>query len=330
MNDDFYMGLALDAAWPYQGLTYPNPAVGCVIVDKNGAILAIKSHQKKGEAHAELLAVKEALNYLNPKLQFPSNPSDLHEFILKNHDNLLKDAMVYVTLEPCSHYGSTPPCSILLSSLHVRRVCIGVGETNPEASGGVEILKSQGIDVVLGVMKNECEALIAPFKAWRSGHFGFVKIGMSQNGVMSGGIITNLASREHMHKIRDRLELLVIGGNTLRTDNPRLDARLVHGKSPNVLVLSEKKNFDNSFNLFKVPDREVYIESSWERFFNAPFAMVEAGPNLFANLPESIKWMLVYRSNSFKIGETIKCHSDWRMLWQSENEGEFYGWFCRE
>jgi diaminohydroxyphosphoribosylaminopyrimidine deaminase/5-amino-6-(5-phosphoribosylamino)uracil reductase len=330
MNDNFYMGLALDAAWPYQGLTYPNPAVGCVIVDKNGAILAISAHRKRGEAHAELSAVALALLHLRPNIQLPQNPNELHAFILKNHSNLLKDATVYVTLEPCSHYGSTPPCSLLLGSLHVKRVCIGVRDPNPNASGGMEFLKSKGIDIELGICAKECADLINPFRAWQNGHFGFVKLAMSLNGVMSGGKISSLHSRTHMHAIRDKLTLLAIGGNTLRQDNPKLDSRLVNGKAPDVLVLSKQNDFDKDANIFKIQNRKVYIESSWERFFNTPFGMIEAGPKLFENLPKSIKYMLLYRSNSFKEGIGVNCQDQWKMLWQGRNEEDSFGWFYRE
>lgn len=330
MSDNFYMGLALDAAWPYQGLTYPNPAVGCVIVDKNGAILSISAHQKSKQAHAELNAVKLALEKLNPQFRFPKEPNDLHAFILKNHNNLLKDATVYVTLEPCNHYGSTPPCSMLLASLHVKRVCIGVLDSNQQASGGAKFLRSKNIDVKLNIMQKECEALIGPFKEWQKGHFGFVKIAMSLNGVMSGKAISSLASRTHMHALRDKLSLLAIGGNTVRTDNPKLDARLVNGKAPDVLILSKSKEFGKDLELFNVLDRKVYIESSWERFFNASFAMLEAGPNLLAAMPQSIKWMLVYRSSKFKLGLSPKLQSEWRLLWQGLKGEDSFGWYYRE
>lgn len=330
MNDNFYMGLALDAAWAYQGLTYPNPAVGCVIVDKNGQILAIEAHQKKGDAHAELQAVKSALTVLNPQFNFPSKPNDLHHFILKNHHDLLKDSSVYVTLEPCSHQGSTPPCSQLLASLHVKRVCIGVRDKTPNASGGMDMLKSNGVSVELRIMEQECNALIAPFLAWQNGHFGFVKLAMSLNGVMSGGAITSLDARAHMHAIRDKLSLLVIGGNTLREDNPKLDARLINGRAPDVLVYSREKNFSPNANIYGVKNRNIFIESSLERFNKTQFGMIEAGPNLFETLPKSIKWMLLYRSNQFRKGISPNIQDNWKMLWQGRIAEDSFGWFYRE
>lgn len=330
MNSHFFMKLALDAAWKYQGLTYPNPAVGCVVVDKNGQILAVEAHQKRGEAHAELRAVASALKRLNPQFEFPSNPSNLHAFIIKHHNNLLKDSSIYVTLEPCAHYGSTPPCSLLLASLHVKRVYIGIRDNTLDAKGGVEFLKSHQISIELGVMQNECEMLIAPFLAWQEGHFGFVKLAMSLNGVMSGGTITCAASREHMHGIRDKLTLLVIGGNTLREDNPLLDARLVDGKAPNVLIYSKEKNIPHDAKLLTVQDREVFIEPNLQRFYDTRFGMIEAGPKMFENLPEDIKWMLVYRSNRFKKGIAPNVQNDWKMAWQGQIDEDSLGWFYRE
>ena len=147
---------------------------------------------------------------------------------------------------------------------------------------------------------------------------------------MSGGQITSLYSRTHMHAIRDKLTLLTVGGNTIRMDNPRLDARLVNGKAPDVLIFSHQDSFDKEAQVFSVPNRNVYIEPSWERFFNTPFGMVEAGPNLFSNLPKSIKYMLLYRSNSMKQGVGISQKDQWKMLWQGRNEDDSYGWFYRE
>ncbi|MDR3345670.1 MAG: riboflavin biosynthesis protein RibD, partial [Campylobacteraceae bacterium] len=108
VNDEFYLSLAINEAWKYQILTYPNPAVGCVITDKNGTLLACEAHKRAGCAHAELEASRQALAKLNPLLKFPQNPNELHAFIIKNHENLLKNSTFYVTLEPCAHQGKTP------------------------------------------------------------------------------------------------------------------------------------------------------------------------------------------------------------------------------
>lgn len=119
---NFYMNLALNEAWKYQFLTYPNPAVGCVILDKNEKILAIKAHEKAGCAHAELNAIAHAFTNLNPEISLPQEANAMHEFICKNHRGIFKDSIAFVTLEPCSHQGKTPPCAKLFSELGFKKI----------------------------------------------------------------------------------------------------------------------------------------------------------------------------------------------------------------
>ncbi|CZE47255.1 bifunctional diaminohydroxyphosphoribosylaminopyrimidine deaminase/5-amino-6-(5-phosphoribosylamino)uracil reductase RibD [Campylobacter geochelonis] len=229
MNDEFYMNLAINEAWKYQILTYPNPAVGCVIVDKFGKILAIKAHQKAGLAHAELSAVISAFEAKFKDTSLPKNPSKAYEYILANHDGFLNGAKAFVTLEPCSHHGKTPPCANLLNKLGFSEVIIGSYDNTDAASGGGKLLQKNDVKVKFGILKERCDELLAPFLAWQSGNFSFLKLGMSLNGVVSGGVITGLGARVLVHKIRSVLPLLAIGGNTVRIDRPTLDSRLANG-----------------------------------------------------------------------------------------------------
>ncbi|KEA46077.1 riboflavin biosynthesis protein RibD [Campylobacter mucosalis] len=331
MNDEFYMSLAISEAWKYQILTYPNPAVGCVVLDKNGKILSVAAHKKAGSLHAEPSAILMALcelspdflrNFLNAyNLKFNTDFSDIdcvellepnftYDFILKNHQNLLKDAKAYVTLEPCSHHGKTPPCATLLSALKFKEVVIACSDENKIASGGAQILKNADISVKMGVCKTEANTLLEPFLSWQGGNFSFLKVAMSTNGVATGGLISNELSRAHMHLLRSVCDLLVVGGNTVRIDRPTLDTRLMgNQKSPNVLIYSKSQKFDKTIPLFGVKNRSVKISNELSNL-DARLIMFE-GAQSFLELAKArkladVKWLLIYQSSEFKEGKNIE------------------------
>lgn len=331
MYDEFYMNLAINEAWKFQLLTYPNPPVGCTILDKYGKILSIATHRRAGEAHAELNAVKSALELLNPtfstKFDTLQNPNELYEFIIKNHSNLLKGATAYVTLEPCSHQGKTPPCAILLGSLGFKKVVIGTRDSGEHAKDGAKILAKMGVEVKFGVCSDEADLLLEPFWAWSNGNFTFFKIALSINGVASGGVISNLKSRIHSHQLRSLIDLLVIGGNSVRVDRPTLDTRLVQsGKNPDVLIYSRSKNFDKTIKLFGVKNRKVYIENSLKMAFGRRLVMIEGGQNALRNLDTRVKWLLIYSSNSMFDRENIKINLNIRPIYTTMMDGNQLIW----
>lgn len=328
MVDEFYMRLALECAWRFQGLTYPNPAVGCAIVDKNGKLLSVEAHKEQGKAHAELEAVKTALLTFQD-FNFPEEPSLVHEFILKNHNNFLEGSTVYVTLEPCNHYGSTPPCSLLLSSLHVKRVVVGVRDENEVASGGIKTLQNSGIRVHVGVLQKECKELLEPFLRWSSGKgFAFFKLAMSLNGVVDGGVVSSLESRKIAHKLREKISLLAIGGNTVRVDRPLLDTRLSSGENtPDVLIYSKQKEFDKTIPLFNIPNRRVHVEDNLQRVFNSPFAMIEGGEGMLKAVYEQIEWLLLFRSAKMKIGKGVHVEGRFKRLCSFDIGEDLCEWY---
>lgn len=148
IDDNFYMKLAIDEAWKYQLLTYPNPAVGCVVV-KDGKLLAIEAHKEAGMPHAEVNALKTALlsKESNSLLRALTKSSEIHKYLIKNHNNFFNDCEIYTTLEPCNHEGKTPSCAKLLSILKPKRVIIGSIDTNKIASGGIKTLEDENINV---------------------------------------------------------------------------------------------------------------------------------------------------------------------------------------
>ena len=222
-----------------------------MILGKNGEILNIAAHEKFGSFHAEFNAILNVLKILKPDLNFPKTTQEIYDFILKNHDDIFKNATIFVTLEPCNHFGKTPPCSNLIAKLGFRRVVVGIRDLNKIASGGIELLKSNKIEIKVGVCEEKCKELIEPFLKWQSGNFSFFKIAISQNGVINGKI-----SGENLqilnHKIRSKIDLLVVGGNTVRTDRPILDARKISGKNPDVFIYSNSQNFDKTIPLFNL------------------------------------------------------------------------------
>ena len=307
-SDEFYMTLALSAALKYQGLTFPNPAVGCVILDTNQKIISIKAHEKAGSSHAELSAIKDAYITLtnDHTLKKIDDANEIYRFLIKNHNDKFKGFTIFITLEPCNHQGSTPPCSILLSTLGFKRVVIGTLDPNKTAAGGYDHLLSSKIDVKLGVCERECKEIIEPFVKWQETNFIFFKLAQTINGVIDGGTISSLASRKFTHKIRNKIDLIVIGGNTVRVDRPILDSRLVGGRAPDVLIYSKKKDFDKSIALFNVKNRKVFIENSFEKLKDYKYIMIEGGQNMLEATKKITDWYLFFISSNFKKGKEMQ------------------------
>ncbi|WP_236618731.1 bifunctional diaminohydroxyphosphoribosylaminopyrimidine deaminase/5-amino-6-(5-phosphoribosylamino)uracil reductase RibD [Lebetimonas sp. JH292] len=251
----------MNEAWKYQLLTYPNPAVGCAVLIKNQIFTDV--HKKAGEPHAEVNALFKAFSFFQktPKLK---TAKEIHEFLIKNHNNFFNDAQIYVTLEPCSHIGKTPSCANLISILKPKKVTIGWLDPIIEHSGGAEMLKNRGIEVRV-VNDKRCFDLIEPFIKWNKDKFIFFKLAQSLNGVITGGYISSESSLKWVHQIRDKIDLLVIGGNTVRIDRPTLDSRRVNGKAPDVLIYSKQKEFDKTIPLFNISGRKVFIEDNLEK-----------------------------------------------------------------
>ncbi len=224
------MRVALAEAERSVGQTSPNPAVGAVIV-RDGQIIARGWHQFAGAPHAEV----EAISALQ-----------------RSED--ARGAALYVTLEPCSTHGRTPPCTEAILNAGFWRVVIGAMDPNPLHAGRAgTLLRDAGLEVRDGVLADECTALNRGFNKWIVSGIPWViaKAGMSLDGRLSrppgeGQWITNEQSRAEAHRLRARVDAILIGANTLRADNPRLTIRgvdvgvkqqpwrvvLTHGQTP--------------------------------------------------------------------------------------------------
>jgi len=326
-SPEFYMELALEKAWAYQGLTYPNPPVGAVITGIKDRFIAYGVHKKAGAPHAEVNAIKNAYFELtNDKEILQLEKSDeIHSYLRANHNGIFRDKNIFVTLEPCNHYGKTPPCSELIASLRFNKVFIGTQEKNKKASGGAEFLKKKGLRVEI-LNKPRCKELLEPFALWQKDRFVFFKLAMSGNGVIDGGVISSKSSREIVHKLRDKCDLLVIGGNTVRVDRPTLDARLCDGKAPDVLIYSKTKEFDKSIALFGVPNRTVHVEESLEKINDYNFVMIEGGEGMLRATKEFVEHYLFFRSPSFKEGFAPMVELKLRELFSLAIAEDRYSW----
>ncbi|PLS15986.1 riboflavin biosynthesis protein RibD [Bacillus sp. M6-12] len=207
MDEQFYMNVALELASATRGQTAPNPVVGSVIVN-NGQIVGMGAHLKAGEPHAEVHALRMA-------------------------GEKAKGAAIYVTLEPCSHYGRTPPCAEAIIAAGIKRVIIASQDPNPHVSGkGLKMLKEAGIEVTVGVLAEKADRLNEVFFYNMSNHLPFVT--MKQAITLDGKIatktgdskwITGEISRQDVHNDRRMHDAILVGANTILRDNPRLTNR---------------------------------------------------------------------------------------------------------
>lgn len=235
--DEKYMRRALQLARQGAGHTSPNPMVGAVIVAPDGSIIGEGWHRKCGEGHAEVNAVASV-----------TDPS------------ALKDSTIYVTLEPCSHYGKTPPCARLIIERGIPRVVVGCLDPFVEVSGrGVAMLREAGVEVVVGVMEQECRALNRRFIQAHTSSRPWVQLKWAQTA--DGFIALPPESGENplrmsspvtmrlMHRQRALCDAIVVGAATAHIDNPSLTTRYWPGKSPLRVVLSRHLSLPGDINL---------------------------------------------------------------------------------
>jgi len=301
INHDFYMSLALKEAWKYQGLTYPNPAVGCAVVGEHGEILAVEAHHRAGGAHAEVNALKTAYYKLTQDAYILAleESVDIHTHLQHNHNNIFKNITLYTTLEPCSHFGKTPSCARLISDLGIKKVYVGSNDINPKAEAGNLILSMNECVVYSELLKEECDALVSPFNMWQKERFVFFKWAQRLNATTDSGVVSSDESRKNVHAMRDKCDLLVIGGNTVRLDRPTLDARLVDGKAPDILIISQTKEFDSKIPLFNIEGREVFIEDNFQKLDEYKNIMIEGSSKMFELSKEYVDYYLCYLAPTF-------------------------------
>ncbi len=295
--DEFCMQLALNKAWNYQGLTYPNPAVGAVVT-LDDKILAVEAHQKAGTSHAEVLALLASYEKLTQKeIDFNRLDSQkAHQFLLNLTKGFFSACTLYVTLEPCSHQGKTPSCANLLRELKLKRVVVATQDPIDGHGGGSAMIEEVGTLLSVGVLQHEAKCLLEPFMIWQKRAFVLFKLAQTSNGRIGGGYLSSKSSLTHVHQLREACDLLLIGGNTVRVDRPTLDCRFIEAKAPNVMIYSKRDNFERTIPLFGIANRDVSVSDNLDFLTQPSFVLVEGGEGMLNALKEKIDWMLIYQT----------------------------------
>lgn len=244
MLNEKYMERALELANMGIGMVNPNPLVGAVIV-KDGEIIGEGYHECYGEAHAERNAVKNAVKSV-------------------------EGSTIYVTLEPCAHYGKTPPCVDLIIEKKFKKVVIGMLDPNEKVAGkSIEKLKNHGIEVVVGVKEEECKKMNEIFIKYITSKIPFVvlKSGMSLDGKIAtysgkSKWITSKESREDAQNLRNRLNSIMVGVNTIIADDPELTCRINNEKKLKRIVVDTKLRIPLDSKVIKNNDKQTIVATT--------------------------------------------------------------------
>lgn len=274
MTDELYMRRALELARLGSGYTCPNPMVGCVVVHE-GRIIGEGWHQAYGGPHAEVNAIARVQD-----------------------KRLLPKSRVYVTLEPCSHFGKTPPCADLLISSGVRDVVICNTDPNPKVAGqGIRKLSEAGAKVRVGILEDEGLALNKRFFTSHTLHRPYIllKWAESADGFISGPDneqvqISGPLSRRLVHKYRAEEQAIMVGSHTAACDNPRLDTRFWPGNHPLRVVIDRQLQLPESLHLFdKSQPTVVYTYKKQEQTHqNLHYAQLREGESLLAQIMQDL------------------------------------------
>lgn len=266
-DDNKFMRRCLELAARAEGLTYPNPLVGSVVVHE-GKIIGEGYHLKAGGPHAEVIAINSVVE-----------------------KEKLKNSTLYVNLEPCSHYGKTPPCADFIIASSIPRIVVGTLDTSEKVSGrGVDKLRNAGCEVITGVFENECRQVNRRFFTfiekrrpyitlkWAQSADGYIDILRSEVHEPRPTWISGKPERVLVHKWRSSVQAILVGAGTVRADNPKLNVREWKGNSPLKLILSGSGIFDKESAVNEPNNKIVVFTYSTE-----------------SNIPEAVKVILNHK-----------------------------------
>lgn len=295
MNDEFYIRRCIELAKKAAGNTYPNPLVGSVIVHEN-KIIGEGYHKKAGEPHAEINAVNSV-----------KNPA------------LLPDSTIYVSLEPCSHFGKTPPCALKIKEIGFKRVVIGTLDSNEKVNGkGKQILEDAGIEVVSGILEKECKDLNKRFFTFHQKKRPYVilKWAQSADGFMDKDFqpypISNAIANQYTHQLRADEHAILVGTQTALNDNPSLTVRNVSGKNPVRILIDFDLKVPLDFNIFN-NEAETFVFNSTKNkdSGNVKFIKIDREnflQNLMQKLYENHIQSVIVEGGSFTLKQFIEAN----------------------
>jgi len=261
-NDLKFMERCLELASRAEGLTYPNPVVGSVIVHE-GRIIGEGYHMKSGGPHAEVVAIGSVKD-----------------------KKLLASSAIYVSLEPCSHFGKTPPCTDLIISHKIPEIIVGTTDTSDKVSGkGLSKLREAGCKVIVGVAGDECRRINRRFFTfhekkrpyitlkWAQSADGYIDIRRENYSVERPGWITGSSERILVHKWRASEQAILVGAETVRADNPLLNVREWKGNNPLRIILSGSGSLTGELAMCKQVGSQVIFSFNPEKI-NIPRSIV--------------------------------------------------------
>lgn len=269
--DEIYMQRALQLAYCGEGNVSPNPMVGAVIVC-GGKIIGEGYHRKCGEAHAEVNAVASVKD-----------------------KTLLKRSTMYVTLEPCSHYGKTPPCCNLIKECGIPRVVIGIKDPFPEVAGrGIRILQEAGVEVKVGVLEEECRFINRKFITahtkkrpyvllkWCESSDGY--IAALKNGQPAPVQLSSSLSSVYMHRERSLCDAIMVGTTTVLVDNPTLTVRGWCGKNPIRVVIDREAKLSQESKVFNGESQTLIFTDLSQTTTDQRYVKIDFSKNIIPQL----------------------------------------------
>lgn len=240
-----YMKKCITLANKSQGQVSPNPLVGAIVFDKNGTIAGIGRHEKYGEAHAEVNAIRNA----------------------KENGFDITGGTIIVNLEPCSHFGKTPPCADLIIKEKLKKVVVGCFDPNPKVSGnGIKKLQEANIEVITNILEKECKQLNEIFIKNQTKNLPFIAIKTATT--MDGKIatkngsskwITSTKARNEVQKLRNKYDAILTGSGTIITDNPSLTCRMKNGRNPIRIIIDSKLKTSPNSKVYINDGTKVYV-----------------------------------------------------------------------
>ena len=302
-----YIAHCIEIARRGEYFVAPNPMVGAVLVDADGTILAEGWHEKYGEGHAEVNCFR-------------------HLETSKYRDLEMSKCTLFVSLEPCSHYGKTPPCAKLIIEKGVGRVVVGMLDPNPLVAGkGVQMLREAGIEVVVGVMEKECRELNKRFLCLHEQHRPYVILKWAQTAdgfvdiKRTGGSplkISTPKTKEIVHRMRAENMAIMVGTNTVLLDNPRLLNTHWQGRNPIRVTIDRHGRIPADARIFS-DDAETIVyrdRTDWPFILedlakrNIHSILVEGGTTLLNHILETGIWdeIHVEVAPELTIGDGVK------------------------